>query len=70
MPLILVLRKQRQADLCEFESSLLYKNSSRIAKAVTHRNPVSKKQKKNRTILYTNGILAFLQTNLYHFLLL
>lgn len=65
MPLIPVLRKQRQADFCEFETSLLYKNSSRIAKAVTHRNPVSRNQKKNRTILYTNGILAFLQTKLY-----
>jgi hypothetical protein len=28
-------------DLCEFEASLVYKVSSRIARAVIHRNPVS-----------------------------
>ena len=32
MPLILALRMQRQADLCEFEASLVYKGSSRIVK--------------------------------------
>ena len=31
---------QRQADLCEFEASLVYKASSRTARA-TQRNPVS-----------------------------
>lgn len=31
MPLILALRKQRQAVLCEFENSLMYRVSSRLA---------------------------------------
>ena len=29
-------------DLCEFEASLVYKMTSRTARAVTQRNPVSK----------------------------
>jgi len=29
------LRRQREADLCEFEASLVYKASSRIARTVT-----------------------------------
>jgi hypothetical protein len=36
--------RQRQADICEFEASLVYRASSRTAKA-TQRNPVSKKKK-------------------------
>jgi hypothetical protein len=43
-PLIPALRKQRQEDLCEFEASLVYRVSSMTARAVTQRNPVSKKQ--------------------------
>ena len=38
MPLIPVLRRQRQADFCEFKASLVYKVSSRTAKAITQRN--------------------------------
>jgi hypothetical protein len=38
------LGRQKQADLCEFEASLIYRVSSRTARAI-HRNPVSKKQK-------------------------
>jgi hypothetical protein len=41
------LREQRQADP-EFEASLVYRTSSRIARA-TQRNPVSKQEKKNQT---------------------
>jgi hypothetical protein len=48
MPLGPALRKQRQADLCEFKGSLIYRVSSRTARAVTQRNPVSKKKKKKR----------------------
>ena len=48
MPLIPALGKQRQAELCEFKTSLVYKVSSRSAKAVTQRNPVSKNEKKNK----------------------
>jgi hypothetical protein len=36
----LVLRRQRQADLCEFEASLVYRASSRTARA-THRETLS-----------------------------
>ena len=45
--LIPALERQGQADLCEFEASLLYSVSSRTARAVTpvaQRNPVSKNQ--------------------------
>jgi hypothetical protein len=42
-PLIQVLGRQRQA-ISEFETSLVYKMSSRTARA-TQRNPVSKNQK-------------------------
>ena len=38
MPLISALGRQRQADLCEFEVSLVYRVSSRTARA-TQRNP-------------------------------
>ena len=34
MPLIPALRKQRQADLCEFEASLVYIASSRTARDI------------------------------------
>jgi hypothetical protein len=46
MPLIPALGRQQQAD-SEFEASLVYRVSSRTARA-TQRNPVSKKQKKER----------------------
>ena len=39
MPLIPALRRQRQMDLCEFETSLVYKVRSRTARA-TKRNTV------------------------------
>ena len=40
MPFIPVLRRQRQADLCEFKPGLVYRASSRTTRAVTQRNPV------------------------------
>ena len=40
MPLIPAHGRQRQVDLCEFEASLVYRASSRTARAVTQRNPV------------------------------
>ena len=40
MPLISAL--QRQTDLCEFEANLVYRMSSRTARAIAQRNPVSK----------------------------
>ena len=42
MPLIPALGRQRQVDLCEFKSNLVYRVSSRTARAVTQRNPVLK----------------------------
>jgi hypothetical protein len=42
MPLTPTLRSQRQADLCEVKASLVYRVSSRAARA-TQRNPVLKK---------------------------
>ena len=33
MPLILVVQRQRQMDLCEFEASLFYIRSARLDKA-------------------------------------
>jgi hypothetical protein len=42
MSLIPALGKQRQVDLHEFEASLVYKESSRPARAVTQWNSVSK----------------------------
>ena len=45
VPLISVLGRQRQAGF--FEASLIYRVSSRIARA-TQRNPVSKTQKKKK----------------------
>ena len=39
--------RQRQADLCEFKASLIYKVSSRTIRS-TQRNPVSKKQKEKK----------------------
>ena len=42
-------RRQRQADLSEFEASLVYKASSRTARTVTHRETLSRKTKPKQT---------------------
>ena len=39
----------RQVDLCEFTASLVYKESSRTAMAVTQRNPVLKNNKQTNS---------------------
>ena len=52
-PLNLALR--RQADLCEFEASLVYVVSSRKAKA-TQRNPVSKTNKQTNNWASMSGL--------------
>jgi hypothetical protein len=46
-PLIPTRRRLRLADLCKIKASLVYRVSSRTARA-TQRNPVSKNQKKKR----------------------
>ena len=43
--LILVIKKQREADLCEFKASLVYVVSSRTARTVTQRNLSQNKTK-------------------------
>jgi hypothetical protein len=47
MPLIPELGRQKQANLCELEASLVYRASSRTAKA-TQRSPVSKYKGKGK----------------------
>jgi hypothetical protein len=47
MPLIPVLWRQKQEDLCEFYITLVYRAISRTAKA-TQRNPVSRKKGRRR----------------------
>jgi hypothetical protein len=46
-PLIPALRRQKQADLCEFKASMVYRVSSWTDRA-TQRNPVSKNKNKNK----------------------
>lgn len=41
MPLIPTPRRQRLVDLPTFETILVYRASSRTARAVTQKNPVS-----------------------------
>jgi hypothetical protein len=48
-PLIPALGRQRQAWISEFEASLVYRVSSRTARA-TQRNSVLKNQKKKKSI--------------------
>jgi hypothetical protein len=48
VPLIPVLRRQRQMDVCEFKASLVYRVSSRIARAI-QRNPILKTKNKQKT---------------------
>ena len=45
MALIPALGRQRQADLCEFEASLVHRASSRTARTVNTKNSVSKNQR-------------------------
>jgi hypothetical protein len=55
MPLISALGKERQADLCEFEASLVCRVSSRTAR-VTERNTVSKTKTKQANISRLPGL--------------
>lgn len=45
-PLISARRKEKQADLCEFKDSLVYRVSSRTVRAFNKVNPVSKEKGK------------------------
>ena len=54
MPVIPALGRYRQADVCEFEVSLDYKVSSRIARA-TQRNPILKNKKEKKKTIDQRG---------------
>ena len=56
MPLIPALARQRQVDLWEFEASLVYKVSSRTARAVKQRNPVLKNKKQKQSTFTVLGL--------------
>ena len=52
------LKKQRQTDLCEFETSLVYRVSSRTGFRATQTNPVSKTKNKKielSCVVWTSG---------------
>ena len=40
--------RSQEADLCEFEISLVYRESSRTARIVTQKNPVQEKKKSKK----------------------
>ena len=50
MPLILALRRQRQAHLCEFKASLIYRSSSRTVIA-TQRNYLKKTKNRHKSLI-------------------
>ena len=66
MPLIPVLGLQRKTDLSKFEASLVYQAaSSRTARTVTQRNPVSKHHKKqNKTEIDLNVFCYFVSVEM------
>ena len=45
MPLIPALRRKRQADLCEFETSLVHRTSYRIGPKATEKSCLNKEKK-------------------------
>ena len=54
-----VLKRQRQADLCEFKASLLHGVSSRTTRAV-QRNPVWKTNKQTNSVVLSRGGTQYL----------
>ena len=66
MPLIPALGRQRQAELCEFKASLVYRASSRTGSKATQRNPISKNPKEKSQIyrhLHTNSFSSLKNIN-------
>ena len=49
-PLIPALGRQRQADLCEFEASLVYKSKFQDRHSKSYRETLSRKTKKKKRI--------------------
>jgi hypothetical protein len=66
MPLIPALGRQRQADLCKFEASLVYRMSSGSAR-VTQRNPVeeNKSQASKQTKSDLENCFQFFQWHMF-----
>ena len=48
MPLVTVLRRQRYADLCGFEASLVYKNEFQDSQSYTEKPCLEKKKKEKK----------------------
>ena len=69
MPLIPALGRKRQADLCEFEASLVYRVSFRTVRD-TQRNPVLKnknqKNKKLHTLIFVYMNVLPAMMSIYH----
>ena len=62
MPLIPALRRQRQSDICEFKTSLVYRESSKTARTVRmvmHRNSASinKNKQTNKNPIYSLSLI-------------
>jgi hypothetical protein len=55
MPLVPALGRQSQVDLCEFKTKLVYRESSRIAKAIRKMLSLSKNKKKTEFLLQKEG---------------
>ena len=66
MPLIPALRRQRQANLCEFEASLVYKSYFQV-RVQSYRETLSRKNKQTnkqkRTSYSDNGVAIAWRTN-------
>jgi hypothetical protein len=57
MPLIPALKRKRQANLCEFEASLVYRMRSRIARALKNNHHHHNKEAlSQRTKTKTNNV--------------
>ena len=56
MPLTSALGRQRHEDLCEFEASLIYKVSSKTARA-TQRHCLKKKKKKTLILIQVTSTI-------------
>ena len=64
MPLIPVLRRQRQVDLCAFKAILVCRVHSRTDSKTTQRNPVLKEKEKNvfiSVIVTRNWLIILVQ---------
>lgn len=56
----MVLRRQRQVDICDLETSLVYIVSSRAARAIVETLSLKKKKKKPCIQCYLSGMRGHL----------